>query len=307
MVVLKTPVDPQDYDYFRREVKWWRTLSGDPARSTHLVRCTAFLRLERKPFAVLEFVNGPNLRNLLNRESGGRLSVSQTLIYGMQFCLGMEEASQRTVDFKREAKGFAHRDICPENIMIAWDADPSDGHNLLKINDFGLARPLTQDAAARRRGRGFAGRPNYAAPEIFEGSFRAAVASDIYAFGVTLWEMLTGSLPYEMEDSEALEDFRWRILRQPIPSLGDHRSGAPAPLDRILDTCLQKLPETRYPSFEMLQEDLRRLSKRVVGTGLLADENVQCRSCGYIPPAIPGDGRCVLCESPWETVPATMA
>jgi serine/threonine-protein kinase len=306
-VVLKTPIDQRDYEAFRRDVRWWRSLCADPEEARHLVRCVAHVRLEQKPFAVLEYVNGPDLRTLLRREPAHRLALSQAVSYGVQFCRGMVGAHARTVHGTRRARGFAHRDICPENIMVAWETSHGQGSNVLKISDFGLARRLLRGTPEPRRRRGFTGRPNYAAPELFDGSHRGTVASDIYSFGVTLWELITGEVPFRMRSGESLDGFRRRILAHRLPVIETLPAKVPVALERVLGTCLEKLPETRYPDFETVLDELEPIAGSLLASAGLNGGCRRCDACGYLSerPAS-GDG-CVLCGSEGEPASAAPA
>ncbi len=300
-VVLKTPSDTADYDYFRREVRWWQALTANPRHAVNLVRCTAFIRLELKPFAVLEYVNGPDLRTLLGHSPNRQIAISQALLFGIQFCLGMIAADTQAASHERKARGFAHRDICPDNIMVSCLTAADAGRNTLKIADFGLARALTAEDASGHGSTRFTGRPDYAAPEVFRGSHRTTAASDVYSFGVTLWEMLTGLVPHPIRRHEALDDFRRRLRQQPSLRLRDHRPEAPDQLDGILAGCLRQREQSRYPDFSTLLDDLRAVAAAVFQGSGIPGEDRQCRACSYIIHRTPENGQCPLCGSNWQS------
>ena len=124
-------------------------------------------------FIVMEFVPGETLENII--AAGGALDLPRALDYTCQICNAVDHAHRH---------GVIHRDLRPPNVLITESG-------LLKVADFGTSRFL--EIAAH--GTTVIGSPPYMAPEQFEG--RAVFASDIYSLGVTLYQMLTGTLPYD--------------------------------------------------------------------------------------------------------------
>jgi len=123
-------------------------------------------------FIVMEYVEGETLEHRIARE--GALEMSVALDYTCQICNAVDHA---------HAAGILHRDLRPGNILLS-------GTGVLKVTDFGTSRFL--EAAAH--GTTVIGSPPYMAPEQFHG--KAVFASDVYAIGVTMYQMLTGTLPY---------------------------------------------------------------------------------------------------------------
>src|SRR3954452_18948581 len=124
-------------------------------------------------FIVMEFVPGETLESVIARE--GALDVARALDYTAQICNALDHAHRQ---------GVLHRDLRPSNVLV------SDS-GLLKVADFGTSRFL--EIAAH--GTTIIGSPPYMAPEQFHG--KAVFASDIYSLGVTMYQMLTGVLPYD--------------------------------------------------------------------------------------------------------------
>ena len=132
-------------------------------------------------FIVMEYVPGETLEDLIT--ANGSLEVGQALEYTRQICKAVDHAHQQNV---------LHRDLRPGNVLISTTG-------VVKILDFGTSRYL--EAAAH--GTTIIGSPPYMAPEQFYG--KAVFASDIYSLGVTMYEMLTGTLPYDTPTPSDLE------------------------------------------------------------------------------------------------------
>jgi len=123
-------------------------------------------------FIVMEFVPGETLEGIITRD--GPLDVARALVYTCQIANAIDHAHKH---------GVLHRDLRPSNVLVT-------GNGLLKVADFGTSRFL--EIAAH--GTTVIGSPPYMAPEQFHG--KAVFASDIYSLGVTMYQMLTGTLPY---------------------------------------------------------------------------------------------------------------
>jgi eukaryotic-like serine/threonine-protein kinase len=123
-------------------------------------------------FIVMEYVPGDTLEQIIERD--GALDLGRVLDYTCQICNAMDHAHRQ---------GVIHRDLRPGNVLVTE-------HGMVKVADFGTSRFL--EIAAH--GTTVIGSPPYMAPEQFQG--KAVFASDIYSLGVTMYQMLTGSLPY---------------------------------------------------------------------------------------------------------------
>jgi len=132
-------------------------------------------------FIVMEYVEGETLEAILVRE--GTLSLSRALDFTCQICNAIDHAHR---------VGILHRDIRPGNMLVT-------PRGLLKVTDFGTSRFLE----AMAHGTTIIGSPPWMAPEQFQG--RAVFASDVYAIGITMYQMLTGGLPYETPTPKDLE------------------------------------------------------------------------------------------------------
>jgi serine/threonine-protein kinase len=136
-------------------------------------------------FIVMEFVPGETLETIISRE--GALELSRALDYTCQICNAVDHAHRH---------GVLHRDLRPSNVLVAENG-------MLKVADFGTSRFL--EIAAH--GTTVIGSPPYMAPEQFHG--KAVFASDVYSLGVTMYQMLTGALPYSTPSPADLE----RLMR----------------------------------------------------------------------------------------------
>ncbi len=152
-------------------------------------------------FIVMEYIEGETLEERIIRE--GALDVPVALDFTCQICNAVDHA---------HAAGILHRDLRPGNILIS-------GSGLLKVSDFGTSRFLESAA----HGTTVIGSPPYMAPEQFHG--KAVFASDVYAIGVTMFQMLTGELPYDtpapadldrLERGEFLSSPRLRNPKVPV-------------------------------------------------------------------------------------------
>jgi lipopolysaccharide biosynthesis regulator YciM len=146
-------------------------------------------------------------------------------------------------------RGIVHRDLSPANVLMAADGTP-------KITDFGLAKLIVGGSSMRTNTGDLLGTPSYMAPEQAEGSHQEiGVATDVYALGAMLYEMLTGRPPFKAE--RPLETLRQVVSDEPVtPSR--LRPRLPADLETICLKCLQKAPARRYASAELLADELRR-------------------------------------------------
>jgi serine/threonine protein kinase len=194
-------------------------------RHPNIVVCEAIEHGPKSRQLVMDYCEGGTLRNLLESES--KLSLRHCLKIITDVLQGLEYAHSR---------GIVHCDIKPENILLQVEADGW----LAKISDFGVAR--LQDEISE--GNGDTGSPAYMAPERFYG--KHSYASDLYAVGVILYEMIVGERPFSGIPKELLQAHLSQPLQLP--------NSVPFMLRSTLTTALQKLPQSRFASAtEMLK------------------------------------------------------
>ncbi|HEY7691110.1 MAG TPA: serine/threonine-protein kinase [Gaiellaceae bacterium] len=229
---------------------------ADPARFDREARAAAGLahanvcalydygRADRRRFMVLEYLPGGSLDDRM--ASGRPLPDEQTRRIAAEIAAGLAHAHER---------GVVHRDLKPANILF-------DGEGRAKIADFGIAR--TEDATGLTEAGTILGTAAYISPEQAAGR-PAAPASDVYAFGVILFRMLTGRLPFESPDAIALAAMHRDL---PVPPVSDFRPDAPPLLDSVASAALAKSPADR-------PRDGRVLVRELAGSGpatVVADE-----------------------------------
>lgn len=186
-------------------------------------------------YLVMELVDGPNLRTILNRE--GSLTLGRALAYA-EAVLGALVLAHRT--------GVIHRDIKPENVLV-----PADGP--IKVADFGLARAAS-DVSAATTGS-VLGTVAYIAPELVtEGE--PDPRSDLYALGIMLFEMITGHTPYE--DRTAMQ-VAWAHVHDDIPAPSSLESWIPTEIDEIICSFAARNPEDRPVDAQAALDQLVRV------------------------------------------------
>jgi serine/threonine protein kinase len=261
--------DEETRSQFRKEARLWIHLERHP----YIVSASFIEELGGRLYIGMEYV-APNAEGLNSLE--GYLArrppdLAQSLRLAVQFCQGMEYAHERGIR--------CHRDVKPANIMITQD-------ETVKITDFGFAdiidvsRARSRFEALGRRRRasdedqsGF-GTPAYMPPEQFRNAARCDERSDIYSFGVVLYQMASrGRLPFPeaMNMAKAQSAGRmWREMHQlhteaSIPTLA-------SPLFPIIKKCMQKEPSKRYQTFRELRADLDELMLRVTGETIVPQQ-----------------------------------
>lgn len=198
----------------------------------------------RRPYLVMEFIQGESLRDYLDRETS--MSVRDSATVMMQVCSGLAEA---------HGQGIVHRDLKPENIMLRERPDRPDW---VKIVDFGIAH-LKQGGQRLTRTGIAIGTVDYMSPEYLSDK-PIDHRSDIYALGVILYEVMAGRCPFTAETAEAV--------------MAKHLWGTPMPLshyrpdlipgclfDQIAEKALQKEPDDRFQSVSDMRVELEKALK----------------------------------------------
>ena len=217
-------------------------------------------------FIVMELIRGERLRDALDR---GRLTISEALDLAIEVAEGISCAHD---------KGIVHRDLKPSNIMVTE-------HRHAKVIDFGLAKlrahpatdsseSLTLKRQETETGLVF-GTVSYMSPEQARGQ-SADSRSDIFSFGIVLFEMLTGQLPFKAPSTPEILS---AIINTPAPPLEPSIGEGIAPdLQPLMDKCLAKDSNERYQTMKDLCVDLRMARRRLEsGAGVAAAGRIRSR------------------------------
>mgnify|MGYP001030536060 CR=1 FL=1 len=227
---------------FHHEAEVWVKLG----EHENIVEAFFVAELDYRPHIFMEYVDGGNLRERL--EKGG-FSIPEALYFAIQFCDGMIYANG--VDLGGGRRGIVHRDVKPSNMMLTKEA-------VLKITDFGLVKALGRSTAERPWGT-----PEYMSPEQFE-TMDVDQSSDIYSFGVVLYEMLTGRRPFPEPENPEDSALRWEHHRRYHVKMKPSSPRQinpliPEELEHVVMRCLEKQPKNRYQSFEVLRQELMEI------------------------------------------------
>jgi WD40 repeat protein/serine/threonine protein kinase len=194
------------------------------------------------PFLVMEYLDGGSLASRL--EGGRQLPPEVAADIARQVALGLAAA---------HAKGLVHRDVKPSNILFASNNDRA------KLADFGITRAVDAIGPSMTREGAFVGTPDYSSPEQVNPSATVDSRSDLFSLGVVLYEMLTGSRPFQgTPDKSVVHEI---LTHEPLSPRSLVRS-IPPDLETICLKCLEKSPHYRYESAAAVAEDLRRYLAR---------------------------------------------
>ena len=183
-------------------------------------------------FMVMELVEGITLKEYIQKKV--RLTPKEVISITLQVCAGIEAAHNN---------GIIHRDIKPQNIMISK-------HGKVKVTDFGIAKATTSNTISTNA----MGSVHYTSPEQARGGF-SDIRSDIYSLGITMFEMITGELPF---DGETTVSIAIKHLQEDIAAPSELVPDIPYSLERIILKCTQKSSDRRYQNMGELISDLKR-------------------------------------------------
>ncbi len=183
-------------------------------------------------FIVMELVEGITLKKYIEKKA--RLSVKEAVSIAIQVSMGIEAAHNNHI---------IHRDIKPQNIIISKEGK-------VKVTDFGIAKAATSNTITSN----VMGSVHYTSPEQARGGY-SDEKSDIYSLGVTMFEMLTGRVPFNGETTVAIAI---KHIQEEMPSPREFVSEIPISVEQIVFKCCQKSPDRRYQSMGELVGDLKR-------------------------------------------------
>lgn len=201
-------------------------------------------------FIVMELVEGITLKSYITKK--GHLDVKEAIGIAIQVASGIEAAHEQHI---------IHRDIKPQNMLISMDGK-------VKVADFGIARAVssqTMNAAT------VVGSVHYISPEQARGGY-SDERSDLYSLGITMFEMVTGHVPFEGDNTVTVA---LAHLENPMPDPRTLNPDVSPSLARIILKCTEKRPERRYPNAAAVISDLRRalLNDDDPSVGMIAEED----------------------------------
>ncbi|MBR5762815.1 MAG: Stk1 family PASTA domain-containing Ser/Thr kinase, partial [Lachnospiraceae bacterium] len=183
-------------------------------------------------YIVMELVEGITLKKYIEKKA--RLSVKEAVTIAIQIGMGIEAAHNNHI---------IHRDIKPQNVIISKEGK-------VKVTDFGIAKAATSNTITSN----VMGSVHYTSPEQARGGY-SDEKSDIYSLGITLFEMLTGRVPFNGETTVAIAI---KQIQEEMPSPREYVDDIPISVEQIVLKCTQKSPDRRYQSMGALIEDLKK-------------------------------------------------
>ena len=183
-------------------------------------------------YIVMELVEGITLKNYIDQK--GRLETDEAVDFAIKIAEGLKAAHSR---------GIIHRDVKPQNVILAED------HNL-KVADFGIARAVTAQTASTSQAMGSV---HYISPEQAKGEFTDE-RSDIYSLGITMYEMLTGKLPFTGDTAVSVA---LAHVNDDVTPPSVYNPTIPVGLEQVILKCMEKDADRRYQDADSLISDLQ--------------------------------------------------
>ncbi|MBR4412055.1 MAG: protein kinase [Lachnospiraceae bacterium] len=183
-------------------------------------------------YIVMELVDGYTLKQYIEKKS--RLTISECISIALPIASGIEAAHNN---------GIIHRDIKPQNVIISKDGK-------VKVTDFGIAKTTTSNTISSN----VMGSVHYTSPEQARGGF-SDEKSDIYSLGITLFEMVTGRVPFNGDTTVAIAI---KHIQEEMPSPRIYVEDVPISIEQIILKCTQKSPDRRYQKMSEVIEDLKK-------------------------------------------------
>lgn len=183
-------------------------------------------------YIVMELVEGITLKKYIEKKA--RLTYKEAVSIAIQVSMGIEAAHNNHI---------IHRDIKPQNIIISKDGK-------VKVTDFGIAKAATSNTITSN----VMGSVHYTSPEQARGGY-SDEKSDIYSLGITMFEMLTGRVPFNGETTVAIAI---KHIQEEMPSPKEYVAEIPVAVEGIVLKCCQKSPDRRYQNMQELVADLKQ-------------------------------------------------
>lgn len=220
---------------FQREAHILLNLSD-----SHIVRIVDYGNDSNMHFIVMDYVDGQNLKYHMITQ--GPMEPLRALNYTRQIAEGLDTAYKQ---------GVVHRDIKPQNILV-------NTHEVVKITDFGLAR--SRETVTLTQSNVFMGTAYYISPEQAESGRSADTRSDLYSVATVLFEMLTGSPPFE---GDTAVDIVIKHMNENVPSICRIRHDLPVEMDYFMQKAMAKSPQERYATPQEFIAALEQVQERI--------------------------------------------
>ncbi|MBK7859613.1 MAG: serine/threonine protein kinase [Archangiaceae bacterium] len=207
----------------------------------------------------MEFIEGGSAAALADaaRAAGAKLSTPVVLRIALDALAGLQ-AAHELVDADGKPLGLVHRDVSPQNLLVGYDG-------LTRLGDLGIVDASTRSTFTRPGE--VKGKLGYLAPELLSGK-RASVASDLYACGVVLWELLQGERLFDGPDAKLID----QVLRNAVRPLEAVEPGERALLEPLLRRAMARVPDRRFTTAAELAEHLERSGLAVASQREVAHE-----------------------------------
>ncbi len=231
IIKQETMKNPINLTRFEREARAAASLNHQ-----NVVRVINIGTYESRPFMVNELIKGQTLKEVLRKR--GKFTFLEACDIMYQLCSAVLHAHQH---------GVIHRDIKPENVFITKDGT-------VKLSDFGIA--TFKDINSRvTKSEVVVGSVHYLAPELSQGA-PASVQSDIYALGITFFELITGRVPF---DDESPVTVALKHIKEKFPSPRKYNSKTPIIIEKIILKACAKSPSDRYKDVFEMRKDIDRI------------------------------------------------
>lgn len=205
----------------------------EKVNSNNVIKILDYKWEDNVQYIVMEYIEGKILKNYISEK--GRLLVEESVEFSKQIAQGLESIHKA---------GIVHRDIKSTNIMIT-------NEGVVKIIDFGIA--LNDESKHLTRTGHLIGSAQYIAPEIVRQESKGSIQSDIYALGILMYEMLTGSLPIK---GKTVPETAYAHMKQVVPNISKLFPNVPQPLSNVVLKATAKKTAERYKNTFELYKDL---------------------------------------------------
>jgi putative methionine-R-sulfoxide reductase with GAF domain/predicted Ser/Thr protein kinase len=228
-------VSPERRETLRREINLSRKVTHE-----NVCRVYDLVEIDSEEFVSMEYMSGRTLKDIEEQEK--TLPLGRGLAIAKGICSGLA-AAHRT--------GVLHRDLKPENVMIGEDGKP-------RLMDFGIA--VESSLFQGEQSDTVPGTPQFLAPELLRGELPSR-GTDIYAMGVLLYEMFTGRVPFDDDNTARLVR---RVISEAPPKVESLRPDLPPELRDILERAIAKDPDARFPDAESLSDAISAFEGQVL-------------------------------------------